>query len=94
MWPALLALAVVLAVALYLSRRKDFTIHVAGGRVQHRGKFPFARRGDLEDFLLHDLAPQGPVVIAGKQIRGRLRLWFKGVSPREQQRIRNFLLTL
>jgi hypothetical protein len=94
MWPALLALAVVLAVAIYLGLRKDFAIYVAGGEVQYRGKIPFTRRDELEDFLLKDLDRRGPVVISGKQSQGRLRLWFKGVPPGEQQRIRNFLLTL
>jgi hypothetical protein len=92
MWPTLLALAVVVAVALYLGLRKDFTIQVAGGRVEYRGRLPFARRDELEAFLLQDLAPRGPVVISGKQSNGRLRLWFKGVPAGEQQRIRNFLM--
>jgi hypothetical protein len=87
----LVVVGVILAV-LYQAGRKDFVLTYHDGRFTCKGRLP--RRGELEQFLRYDLRIDGRVEIAGRRQRGRLVLWFGGeLTPGQQQRIRNFLLT-
>ena len=90
----LLAVAVVALVVLYLLQRKDFVVRVRAGRFECWGRMALVEQKALAQFLLHDLAVTGEVQVSGKWTGGRLRLWFRGpLTPGQQQRIRNFLLT-
>jgi hypothetical protein len=90
----LVALLVVLLAALYQWSRADFVIRVRDGRCECRGRLPQALHGEVADFLLRDLKVKGPIKVLGKRVRGRLKLWYRGaLTPGQQQRVRNFLLT-
>jgi hypothetical protein len=85
-------LAGVILVVLYQTGRKDFVVRLRDGRFSCKGRLP--QRSTLEQFLREDLALNGPLEIAGRRRGGRLVLWFGGdLTPGQQQRIRNFLLT-
>ena len=91
----LFAHAVVALVALYLTQRKDFVFRARPGRFECWGRVPLAKQEAVARFLLEDLAVREPVKVMGRWGTGRrLRLWFRGpLTPGQQQRIRNFLLT-
>jgi hypothetical protein len=79
---------------LLLSRHADFRIDLRDGRVKCTKGVPLALRAQLADFLLHDLALEGPLKILGARRGGRMSVWFRGQLRRgDEQRIRNFLLT-
>jgi hypothetical protein len=88
-----LVLAVVVVAVLYHANRRDFVVRFRDGRFTCTGRLP--QRAALEQFLRDDLAVAGSVEISGRRRgNGRLVLWFSGdLTPGQEQRIRNFLLT-
>lgn len=91
----LLAAAFLIAFFLhFVMPRSDFVIQVRDGQVQCKGKLPLSQRAAIVQFLLQDVMVHGPVKIMGAWHGKRLQLWFRGaLAPRDQQRVRNFLLT-
>lgn len=88
------AAVIVGAYFLLFGRRADFVIDVRHGRVRCKGKLPLAVLHRLTPFLLNDLAIQDSVRILGARRGHRMQVWFRGrLSPGEQQRIRNFLVS-
>jgi hypothetical protein len=90
---AAVVLAGVVLAVIYHVHRRDFVVRLRGGRFTCTGRL--AQRAALEQFLRDDLRIAGPAEVAGRRRRnGRLDLWFGGdLTPGQQQRIRNFLLT-
>ena len=73
-----------------------FVIRVSRGTIRFRGKFPMARRTEVEAFLSREFADRGPISISGvKADKGRMRFVIRGpISEGDRQQIRNFLQTL
>jgi hypothetical protein len=81
-------------VVIWFWRRSDFVVRIRGDQVDFHGKFPASRRAGLAQFVRYDLHLAGPITIRGAWYGRRLRLWFSGpLTPGEQQRLRNYLLT-
>jgi Protein of unknown function (DUF3634) len=88
------AVAVAVVVGLFFWRRSDFCIEVKSGKVAFHGKFPLAIRPACAEFLLRDLAIDGPARVYAIRQKDRWRLWFRGgIGEGEKQRIRNFIVT-
>lgn len=85
----LLAVALLIAI---LTRRYDFTIRVANGKIQMSGRLPASARGEIESFFTRDLAHLRRFRVSGRRLPGgRLQLTIRGrMSPGDRQRIRNF----
>ncbi|CAN5789005.1 hypothetical protein BH23PLA1_BH23PLA1_29060 [soil metagenome] len=75
--------------------RADFEIrHGPGGRVEVRGQVPRSKVAGIRAFFQKDLGAAGPGKVRGSFGPQRLlRLEFRGgLSPPQQQRVRNFLM--
>jgi hypothetical protein len=99
LWEYALELGVVIVVLaivvrLFFWRRSDFCIVVKKGTVEYHGRIPLAFQPACKEFLLHDLALQGPARVYAVKQKSGWRLWFRGkIGDGEKQRIRNFVLT-
>src|SRR5262245_41010996 len=93
---ALAAIALVVALGRqFLFRPCNLQIRVKEGQVDVGGRALTGRRGQVSDFIQHHLPEVRQARIEGYWDGRRLQLRFKGdLSPGEQQRIRNFLLTV
>jgi hypothetical protein len=90
----LAVVVVAVAVRLFFWRRSDFCIVVKQGAVTYRGRIPLALRPACSEFLLNDLALQGPARVYAIKQKSGWRIWFRGrIGDGEKQRIRNFIVT-
>lgn len=94
--PILLAACAVGGVLAWRSQAADFTIDSRPGRrVRIHGRIPASKHGAIRSFFANDLNGARAVKVRGSfgPKRG-LRLRIAGrVSPGDQQRIRNFLMS-
>jgi hypothetical protein len=90
----LAAIAIAVVVRVFFWRKSDFCIEVKRGKVTYRGSIPFSIQPECSDFLLHDLAIQGPARVYAIRMKSGWRTWFRGrIGDGEKQRIRNFIIT-
>src|SRR5262245_23116305 len=92
----LAAIALVVALARhFLLGSYNLWIVVKRGRVHVSGRATTGRRGQIADFFQQNLPEVRQARVVGYWDGRRLQLRFGGdLSPGEQQRIRNFLLTI
>ncbi len=93
---ALAAIALVVALARhFLVGPCNLQILVRKGQVDVGGLALTGRRGQVSDFMQHHLPEVRQARIEGYWDGRRLQLRFQGdLSPGDQQRLRNFLLTI
>jgi hypothetical protein len=93
----LVFVGLLIAGGIWLFRPKfDFTITANDAGIQFSGQVPHAKRRTIVLFFVREFERERHVRVAGRwgSRDRRLHLRCRGVSPGEQQRIRNFLLTV
>ena len=69
-----------------------FVIRLSGGEVRFRGKFPMARRSEVETFLKREFGNRRISISGVKSDKGGIRFVIRGrLTDGDRQRIRNFL---
>jgi len=69
-----------------------FVVRLSRGGVRFAGRFPAAKRHEVESFLTREFADRGRISISALKAKdGRMRLVVRGrLSEGDRQRIRNF----
>jgi hypothetical protein len=90
----LFAVAALVILYLVVRRRWNLKIVVRGEDIRVSGQAIVARAVQVRNFFRLDMPEVDSCKVTGYYNGQRLQLWYQGLSPGQQQRIRNFLTEL